>query len=142
MQPVRFETPEQFEAARAAVNRRLLLYGYEVRDDGKVGVARKAETLAAAEQRADALGAELRRRNVHERVLAFCRPELLDENYFHAVLEASKSVADRIRELTGLKADGAALVDEATSLKSGQPILAFNDLETESERSEQRAWRC
>ena len=142
MQPVRFETPEQFEAARAAVNRRLLLYGYEVRDDGKVGVARKAETLAAAEQRADAHGAELRRRNVHERVLAFCRPELLDENYFHAVLEASKSVADRIRELTGLKADGAALVDEATSLKSGQPILAFNDLETESERSEQRAWRC
>lgn len=137
LEPVRFDSTKEFEAARTAVNRRLLLYGFQVREDGRVGVARKAETLADAEQRADALGAELRRRNVHERVLAFCRPELLAENYFHAVLEASKSVADRIREMTGLTTDGAPLVDEVTSLKSGQPILAFNDLETESERSEQ-----
>jgi hypothetical protein len=30
-------------------------------------------------------------------VLAFCRPELLADNYFHAVLEATKSVASAIR---------------------------------------------
>ena len=137
MQPVRFASTEDFEAGRAALNRRLLLYGYEVRPDGKVGRARKAETLADAEQRADALGTELRRRNVHERVLAFCRPELLNENYFHAVLEATKSVADRVREMTGLETDGAALVDEATSLKNEPPILAFNELASDTQRSEQ-----
>jgi uncharacterized protein (TIGR02391 family) len=136
MQPVRFKDPEQFQAGRAAVNSKLLLYGYEVLEDGRVGKAKRAETVADAQQRADVLGSELRQRNVHPRVLAFCRKELVQENYFHAVLEATKSVADRVRELTGLTKDGAALIDEATSLKGGQPLLAFNDLKTEWERSE------
>ncbi|HEX6689083.1 MAG TPA: TIGR02391 family protein [Solirubrobacterales bacterium] len=136
MQPVRFDDAQAFQAGRASVNRKLLLYGYEVREDGKVGKAARAETVADAQQRADVLGAELKQRNVHPTVLAFCRKELLEENYFHAVLEATKSVPDRIRELTGLTKDGAALIDEATSLASGQPILAFNELKTEWEKSE------
>ena len=36
---------------------------------------------------------------MHPDVLAFCRAELLQQNYFHAVLEASKSVADKLRSL-------------------------------------------
>lgn len=136
MQPVRFDDNQQFQAGRASVNRKLLLYGYEVREDGKVGKAKPAATVADAQERADALGSELKQRNVHPRVLTFCRKELLQENYFHAVLEATKSVADRIRELTGLTKDGAPLIDEATSLKGGQPILAFNELKTEWEESE------
>lgn len=136
MQPVRFDDAQHFQTGRASVNRKLLLYGYEVREDGRVGHAKRAETVADAQQRADALGSELRQRNVHPLVLAFCRKELLEENYFHAVLEATKSVADRIRELTGLTKDGAALIDEATSLKKGQPTLAFNELKTEWEESE------
>jgi uncharacterized protein (TIGR02391 family) len=136
MQPVRFKDAQHFQDGRASVNRKLLLYGYEVREDGKVGKAKLARTVADAQQRADVLGSELKQRNVHSRVLAFCRKELLQENYFHAVLEATKSIADRIRELTGLTKDGAALIDEATSLKGGQPVLAFNELKTEWEKSE------
>lgn len=134
--PVRFKDVQDFQSGRVAVNRKLLLYGYEVREDGKVGKVKQAATVADAQQRADVLGAELKQRNVHPRVLAFCRQELLQENYFHAVLEATKSVADRIRDLTGLTKDGAPLIDEATSLKNGQPILAFNELKTEWEKSE------
>jgi uncharacterized protein (TIGR02391 family) len=136
MEPVRFDDAQHFEAGRAAVNRRLLLYGYEVRANGKVGHAKQAETVANAQQRADILGTELKQRGVHPAVLAFCRKELLEENYFHAVLEATKSIADRVRELTGLTKDGSALIDEATSLSSGKPLLAFNELETDWERSE------
>ena len=71
--------------------------------------------------------------------LRFCRAELLQDNYFHAVLEATKSVADKIRAKTGLTGDGADLVDQALALgKSGMPFLAFNSLRTESEQSEQK----
>jgi uncharacterized protein (TIGR02391 family) len=136
MEPVRFGDAQEFEAARAAVNGKLLLYGYAVRKDGRIGREKQAESVADAQQRVDLLGAKLRQREVHPAVLAFCREELLQENYFHAVLEATKSVADRIRGLTGLRKDGSALIDEATSLKSGQPALSFNALQTEWERSE------
>lgn len=136
MEPVRFDDARHFEAGRSAVNRKLLLYGYEVRADGKVGRTKRAETVADAQQRADVLSVELKQRGVHPTVLAFCRKELLEENYFHAVLEATKSIADRVRELTGLTKDGSALIDEATSLKGDNPLLAFNALETEWERSE------
>lgn len=135
MQPVRFASSAEFEACRAAVNERLLLSGFQVRDDGKVARVQAAPTLAEAERRADALRAELARRDVHPDVLHFCRAELLQRNYFHAVLEACKSVAQKLRDLSGTDGDGAALVDAACSISSG-PIVAFNPLATEWERSE------
>lgn len=136
MQPVRFSTPEEHEGHRSAINARLFLYGYEVREDGRVGRVPKARTVSEAQQRADLLKAELERRDVHPDVLAFCRAELLQQNYFHAVLEATKSVADKIRARTGLTGDGASIVDAAFGLSRGPPTLAFNDLKTEWERSE------
>ena len=136
MQPVRFESPEEFEAHRVAVSERLLLSGYRVREDGKVARVPRAVTLSEAQQRADALRAELARRDVHPDVLHFCRAELVQQNYFHAVLEACKSVAEKLRDLSGAQGDGASLVDAACSLSSG-PIVAFNALATEWERSEQ-----
>jgi hypothetical protein len=38
----------------------------------------------------------LQERQVHGDVLLFCRAELLQDNYFHAVFEATKSVAGRL----------------------------------------------
>jgi uncharacterized protein (TIGR02391 family) len=136
MHPVRFDSPEGFDVHRCALNERLLLSGFCVREDGKVARARAASTLSEAQQRADALRAELARRDVHADVLAFCQAELLQHNYFHAVLEASKSVAQKLRHLSGLQNDGAPLVDAACSISSG-PIVAFNALSTDWERSEQ-----
>ncbi len=136
MAPVRFKTPAAFEECRVLVNERLLLSGFRVAADGILEKVKPATSLAEAQQRADDLRAELIRRAVHEEVLRFCRAELLERNYFHAVLEASKSVFERVRGLTGLQDDGAGLVDATCSLASG-PRVAFNDLATESERSEQ-----
>ena len=48
--------------------------------------AAAASTVAEAQARADDLRAELTRRQVHPDVLRFCRAELLQQNYFHAVL--------------------------------------------------------
>jgi uncharacterized protein (TIGR02391 family) len=53
--------------------------------------------------------AELTRRQVHPDIFRFCRAELMQQHYFHAVLEASKSLAGKIRDPTGLQGDGAAL---------------------------------
>lgn len=136
MQPVRFSSSDEFEAHRATLNERLLLSGFQVRDDGKVARVRRAATLAEAEQRADALRVELVRRDVHPDVLHFCRAELTQHNYFHAVLEACKSVAQKLRDLSGNEGDGATLVDSTCSMNSG-PIVAFNPLSNEWERSEQ-----
>jgi uncharacterized protein (TIGR02391 family) len=54
------------------------------------------------------------------------------------VLEAVKSVADKLRARTGLPDDGAPLVDRA--LTGDLPMLAINPLKTEREKSEQRGF--
>ena len=74
----------------------------------------------------------------NDEVLKYCRAELIEENYFHAVLEATKGVAERIRQLSGLGSDGADLVNEAFAIKN--PILALNPLVTETEKSEQKGF--
>jgi len=127
--------PERFEPMRANLNRALAFSGLAVDAAGELVSADHVKTLPEAAQRADELRADLVRRGVHADVLRFCRAELVADNYFHAVLEASKSIADKLRTRTGLTDDGGKLVDAA--LCGSSPLLAINALASESQRSEQ-----
>jgi uncharacterized protein (TIGR02391 family) len=139
MDPVRFVTEQERHANLLKdVNKVPAFKGLRLGDDGKLRQSAAARTLSEAEQMADELRSELRRRGVHGDTLTFCRAQLLEAkppNYFHAVLEATKSIAEKIREKTGLTEDGAPLVDSAFSLNN--PLLAINSLRSESEKAEQ-----
>lgn len=144
MHPARYVgKSQQFAERQARLNGVLSLAGLRVDDEGRVVVAQKARTASEAEARAGRLRAELVRRQVHADVLRACRAELLEENYFHAVLEATKSVAEKVRHLAGLTLDGSELVDEAFATRDRnrqprEPLVAFNTLQSISEQSEQR----
>ena len=139
MKPARFSRePHRFEPMRANLNRALAFSGLAIDDAGTLMQTTTAETLTDAARRARELRKDLVTRGVHPDVLRFCRDELLADNYFHAVLEAVKSVAEKIRQRTGLTDDGSGLVDRAFS--GSPPMLAINDLLTESEKSEQKGF--
>lgn len=136
MQPARHsKRPERFEPMRANLNRALAFSGLAIDVGGELITTDQVRTLSEAARRADELRDNLRRRGVHHDVLRFCRAELVADNYFHAVLEAAKSIADKLRTKTGLTDDGGKLVDAA--LGGTTPKLAINALETDSQRSEQ-----
>ena len=136
MDPIRYaQNIEVFYDRRKSLNVVFALRGYNLLENGKMIAAEQAKTLSEAQRRAHKLQKVLQDRNVHYQVLLYCRAELLEDNYFHAVFEATKSVAERIRQLSGLSEDGAELVDAAFSIK--RPILALNTLRSETERSEQ-----
>ena len=127
--------PDRFEAMRSNLNGALAFMGLAVEPSGELVAMDAVRTLSEAHRRAAELRADLTAREVHPDVIAFCREELVADNYFHAVLEATKSVANKLRVRTGLKEDGALLVDRA--LSGAVPLLAINGLASESERSEQ-----
>jgi uncharacterized protein (TIGR02391 family) len=137
MNPVNYtRNPDLFESRRSSLNEVLSFSGITLGEDGRLRQRKAARTLGEAEERAGVLRKKLIDRGVHPDVLRFCQAELLEENCFHAVFEATKSVADKIREKSGLSADGAKLVDEAFGTGTGSPLLAFNSLRTEAEQSE------
>ena len=142
MSPVRFtNNKEQFEYLRESLNVTLAFSGLKLDEDGKIRETNRASTITEAEERAKNLKNSLITRNVHREVLKFCKAELLQENYFHAVLEASKSVANKLRNLSGLQSDGAELVTDALSLgKTSTPLIAINNLESDTEKSEQKGF--
>jgi uncharacterized protein (TIGR02391 family) len=127
-----------FETYRRDVNAVLSFRGVEYRDDGKFYRVEAARTLGEAEQRAGRLRAVLSERGAHRDVIAACRAELLADNYFHAVLEACKSVAQKLRSKAGLQSDGADLVTAA--LLGAQPVLRINAYVSDSEKSEQKGF--
>ena len=127
-----------FEWRRDEVNVVLAFSGFVVRVDGQVARSSKETTIAGARARAGRMKAALEHRNVHPEVLKYCEAEVIEDNYFHAVLEGAKGVAERIRALSGLTSDGADLVNEAFGIK--KPMLALNPLLTESEKSEQKGF--
>jgi len=139
MKPERYaRCPERFEPMRTNLNRALSFAGLAVDATGTLSSAERARTLSEAERRAQELKDDLTARGVHPDVLRFCRAELVADDYFHPVLEATKSIADKLRARTGLTDDGAVLVDRA--LGGDLPMLAINDLSSESERGEQRGF--
>lgn len=70
-------------------------------------------------------------------MLRFCKAELLEENYFHAVFEAMKSIRAKICTLSGLTGHGCDLVHDAFGQKNADPHPAINPFKTETQRGEQ-----
>lgn len=137
MAPARFvQRPEQFHRMQDALNVALSLAGYAVDDEGRCVHASREKTVLGAVARVKRLKTTLEARGTHPQVFAYCTAELLAENYFHAVLEAVKGVAERLRQMSGLTIDGAELVNQALSTRA--PIVALNSLRTETDISEQR----
>ena len=128
----------EFEDNRVKLNTIMAFSGLEFGRDGKFRSQPAVSTLDEAEQRVNRIRAKFQGRRIHSEVLRYCQAELMQDNYFHAVFEASKSLAQRIRDKSGVDGDGAILVDRVFALRS--PILAFNTLQTEIEQSEHKGF--
>lgn len=129
-----------FRSRRDQLNSVLAFSGLTVGEDGQVHRIDAAKTIDQALERANRLHAALTQRSVHADVLKFCKVELLQENYFHAVFEAMKSITAKIRNLADLTGDGCSLVHDAFGQKRGDPILAINPFITETQRGEQNGF--
>jgi uncharacterized protein (TIGR02391 family) len=135
LRPVRYIGKEElFQYRRHEVNKRLSFIGIEIADTGLLRPVDVSKTISEAEQRASHFKYKLVSRNVHSEIMKYCTAELLVENYFHSVFEGVKSIADRIRSMTGLYADGNALIDTAFSTTS--PLIRINKLVNDTDRSE------
>lgn len=135
--PARYVTGENgnYNLILADINKPLMLLGLQMTEEGKLIKVQAATTISEVERRTRSLVNELQKRHIHEDVLRCCKEEYLQENYFHAVFEAAKSLAEKVREKTGIQEDGSKLFDQALAVNS--PKLAMNSLETSSQRNAQ-----
>ena len=139
MDPVLFvDDRSRFSYLQDRLNLVLVHAGLRVNDKGQVArfKAGAAATLDEAAVLIGRIRTELRRPNTHPEVERYCTEELLAKNNFHAVLEAAKSVPDRLRAMTGVDGDGAEVV-RTTLLPADRPLVAINAGITKSDRSEQ-----
>jgi uncharacterized protein (TIGR02391 family) len=135
MQPARYLGKDKtFHFRLNELNKSLSFIGLALTEQAKFKKIDAATTLTEAQQRASHFKYKLEMRNIHSSIIKYCEEEILDENYFHSVFEAVKSIADRIRNITGLHADGAVLTDVAFSTTN--PLIKINLLQNDTQRSE------
>ncbi|MCT8138602.1 TIGR02391 family protein [Anaerobacillus sp. CMMVII] len=121
------------------VNFQLRFYGFELNDAGKVVTTTETNTFSEALERSQSLIEKLEPYNIHPTVIEYCKPELLQKNYFHAIHEASKSTLSRIRQMNHSTADGAKLIEKTFSTKTPSLIINGNILQSDSEKNEYNA---
>ena len=139
MDPARFiGNKDLFEDLRETLNQQLAFAGFKISESGKLQKTKQALTLSEAQERAVRLKSKLSERNGHPEIFKYCHAELLSNNYFHSVFEAVKSIAERIRNITGLTNDGSNLIDQ--SLGGNNPLIKINDFISETEISEQKGF--
>lgn len=135
LSPVRFVSGDNgnYEKILAEINKPLLLMGFEMTNEGKLKKSVAATTISEVERRTRNLVSELQKRHIHSDVVKYCKEEYLQENYFHAVFEAAKSLSEKVREKTGFQEDGSSLFNTAFSINN--PKLALNLLQTSTEKN-------
>jgi uncharacterized protein (TIGR02391 family) len=137
LSPNRYTNENDFEKHRTSLNEKLLYEGIEIDKSGKARIVDKARTISEAKARSFKIKEKVHGIGIHTDIVPYCESEWLGENYFHAILEITKSVADKLRQKSGYSNDGAALVDNCFGLGSDRkPMLAFNLLQSESEVSQ------
>ncbi len=139
--PKRYDSEAEFEKHRTSINEKLLYEGIEIDKAGQAKSVDKAKTISEAKRRSMKIKEKVHGIGIHPDILPYCESEWLNENYFHAILEITKSVAERLRQKSGYTSDGSELVDECFGLgKDKKPMLAFNTLMSESEESEHKGF--
>lgn len=127
---------EEFIESRDELNKHLSFIGLELLTNGKVQSRSVATTLEEANQTVSRLKCDLQKFNIHPQILAFCRPEIISENLFHLIFEASKCPLNELRSLSGLTDDGNTLVNKCFDGKN--PLIVMNRLTTSDEISEHK----
>ena len=135
-EPARYISSKiDYQQILSDINRPLMLAGLGVGEDGRLRNVDKASTISEVHQRTRNLYSRLISRNIHPDVMKYCKDEYLNEDYFHAVHEAAKSLCQKIRDKTGINKDGSDLINY--SFSKDNPKLALNFLETQTELNEQ-----
>jgi uncharacterized protein (TIGR02391 family) len=138
MKPVRWgQRPEAFEAMRNDLNAVLGFAGISVGKDGLTYRGNVARTHSEVAQRTRRLRDETVRRGGHADVFKYCTQALVADDCFGAVFEATKGLAERIRQMAGLDLDGFRLVEAAFAIGTSGPMVAINSLRSDTDRNEQ-----
>lgn len=137
MNPINYtklEKREKYQFILEELNKILLLLGYEIDSSGKLTEIVKANNLDEVGRRVNSLKKKLYDRNIHSEVTKYCVNDYLREDYFDTVFEATKGLAERVREISGLNSDGNELFQNAFATKD--PYIILNMLATDSEKNE------
>lgn len=118
LNPVAFtdeRSRNKYDYLLEGVNRALLLAGLEITKEGKLTEVVQAKTLDEVDRRVNSLQRQLYNRAIHNEVQKYCIKDYLQKDYYDAVFEAAKGLAERVREITGLTTDGGTLFQTAFS---------------------------
>lgn len=115
-------------------NKILLFAGLSIDQSGRLVEVTHAQTLTEVDQRVNHLKKALYDRAIHFEVQKYCVEDYLRKDYYDAVFEAAKGLAERVRQISGLTTDGGVLFQ--TAFSKNDPYIFFNAMKTESERSE------
>lgn len=138
LNPSRYTDSKTFDEKRNAINEALSYVGYELLSNGRFREITVANTINEAQIRANNLIAALNSRNAHHETLKYCKAELVDKNYFHAVFEACKGLFTRIRNLSLINTDGIKLIQHVF----GHPVLIINAYQTNQQKDEQKGFEA
>jgi TIGR02391 family protein len=141
LNPKRYNDEAVFENDRTLMNSKLLYEGIEIDRYGEFKTVVKARTVSEAKERSNKIKEKIHGIAIHPEIVFYCEEEALKENYFHAILEITKSIAENLRIKSGYSSDGSDLVDDCFGLgRDKRPMLAFNMLKSPSEESEHKGF--
>ena len=137
MNPISFtgeDSRHHYSYLMDELNKILVLIGLSIDKEGILSEVKRASTLDETDRRVNGLKQQLYHRAIHSEVTRYCIKDYLRKDYYDAVFEAAKGLAERVRSISGLTDDGGKLFQTAFSTKD--PYVFMNAMKTDSEKNE------
>ena len=139
LDPVHFvDEHAEYDQLRSATNKILAFAGLKCETNGKVERVPHAQTLDEAAAFAERVLQRSEHRSLHPEVRRHCAAEMFANDPMHAIFEATKGFAQRLRDLSGVDADGADLVGQVFG--GDDPKLKLSARDTRTEKGEHRGY--
>lgn len=141
LDPVRFiREHAEYDQVRTEANEVLAFAGLRCYEDGTIELAPQAHTLSEASTFANSVLHKVEYRELHPEVRRFCVAEMFANDPMYAIFEATKGFAQRLRDLSGVDADGTDLANQVFGVGDTDPKLKLSAYNTNTEKGEHRGY--
>lgn len=135
LSPVKFiNNQENYKYLIESINKILAFEGLNFSSSGEIKFINKVLNLDECNKKFNSLKSAIQQSNMNLKIIKYCKKDIINDDYYNIIVEATKGLAEEVREKSKMTGDGSNLFE--TAFSKNNPKIVLNALKTDTDKNE------